>query len=86
MHAGMGRRSISETVVNIKAINPKIVVPMHYNAELTLEHFLAAVKNVFPVIRPGIGTLVASRATLPAKAEVHFLVPPTFGRVCSPEK
>ncbi|MDD9917810.1 MAG: MBL fold metallo-hydrolase, partial [Rhodospirillaceae bacterium] len=72
--------SISETVANIKAINPKIVIPMHYNAEMTVEHFLAEVKNVFPVIRPESGTLIASRATLPSKTEVHFLLPPTFGR------
>lgn len=70
--------SFEEIVANIKRINPRVVVPMHYNAEYTVEQFLGEIGKVFPVRRPGNGTYVVERRTLPQKTEVLFMKPPGF--------
>jgi L-ascorbate metabolism protein UlaG (beta-lactamase superfamily) len=73
-------QSFEEIIHNIKAINPKIVVPMHYNSEDTVEGFLHAAKAFFPVRRPQTGTLIAEKSRLPGKTEIYFLLPPFFSR------
>jgi len=72
--------SLAETIHNIKVINPKIVVPMHYNSKYTVEEFLSAAKAHFPVRRPNSGTLIVQKSTLPQKTEIHFLLPPYFSQ------
>ena len=72
-------QSFAEIIQNIKVINPKVVVPMHYNAEATVESFLSAAKAYFPVRRPATGTYLARKSSLPENTEIHFLVPPEFG-------
>ncbi|MDA0239797.1 MAG: MBL fold metallo-hydrolase [Proteobacteria bacterium] len=70
--------SFEEIVANIKRINPRIVVPMHYNAEFTVEQFLSEIAKVFPVRRPGKSIYVFERSRLPEKTEVLFMTPPAF--------
>ena len=73
-------QSFEEIIHNIKAINPKIVVPMHYNSEDTVEGFLHAAKRFFPVRRLQTGTLLAEKSKLPKSTEIYFLLPPFFSR------
>jgi len=72
--------SFEEIVHNIKVINPKVVIPMHYNSEYTVEEFLSSAKAFFPVRRPNRSTFVAQKSTLPQKTEIHFLLPPYFSQ------
>jgi hypothetical protein len=73
-------QSFEEIIHNIRVINPKVVVPMHYNSESTVEGFLSAANKFFPVRRPGTSLYLADKSTLPAKTEIHFLVPPFFSQ------
>ena len=73
-------QSVEEIIHNIKAINPKIVVPLHYNSEDTVEGFLHAAKAFFPVRRPQTGTPIAEKSRLPGNTENYFLLSPFFSR------
>jgi hypothetical protein len=72
--------SFAETIHNIKVINPKVVVPMHYNSKYTVEEFLNSAKAHFPVRQPNSSILIAQKSTLPQKTEIHFLLPPYFSQ------
>ena len=73
-------QSFEEIIHNIHIVNPKILVPMHYNSEETVEGFLSAANRFFPVRRPGTSTYLADKSTLPQMTEIHFLVPPFFSQ------
>lgn len=73
-------QSLEEIIHNIREINPRIVIPMHYNAEATVQDFLAGVEVLFPIKRIASGSLVLEKATLPQSTEVYYLVPPYFGQ------
>jgi L-ascorbate metabolism protein UlaG (beta-lactamase superfamily) len=72
-------QSLEEIFHNIRAIDPKVVVPMHYDSEDVVEDFLAHAKQLMPVRRPGAGGFTVDTATLPKSTEVYYLVPPRFG-------
>ncbi len=73
-------QSFEEIIHNIRVVNPKIVVPMHYNSEATVAGFLSVAKKFFPVTRPATSTYLANKSTLPKKTEIHFLLPPFFSQ------
>lgn len=59
-----------EVIGQLKA---KIVVPMHYLSERTLEAFLGRVGATHAIERPGNSSIVLSRATLPDRPIVKVL-------------
>jgi hypothetical protein len=71
--------SFEEIAHNIKIINPRIVVPMHYFWAGSLPTFLELAARVFPVRRLGASTYMLERATLPRKTEVLFMTPSLEG-------
>ncbi len=73
-------QSFEEIIKNIQGINPKLVIPMHYNARAKVEGFLDEAKDFFPIRRPGTGTYVVRKSTLPKKTEILYLVPPFFSQ------
>lgn len=76
---GFVTQTIDEIFRNIELIGPKVVIPMHYDREETVENFLAYAAQVMPVRRAGANGFVADKATLPKKTEVYYLFPPGFG-------
>ena len=70
-------QSIEELIHNIKGIQPRMIVPMHFNAMFTAEEFLAQVSGIFPVKRTTQSSIILSRATLPRKTEVLLMRPQT---------
>ncbi len=51
----------------IEQIKPKVVIPMHFFGEVTLERFVAIFANRYPVSRSESPTVVLSRANLPER-------------------
>jgi len=72
-------QSYEELVHNIKGINPRLIVPMHFNAMFTAEEFLQDIAKVYPVKRTKSHTLTISRKSLPMKTEVLFITPQDTG-------
>ncbi|MDG2033294.1 MAG: MBL fold metallo-hydrolase [Rhodospirillales bacterium] len=66
-------QSYDELVHNIKGINPRLLIPMHYNAMGTAEAFLTDIAKIYPVRRSRTPTLMLSRTTLPVKTEVLLI-------------
>jgi L-ascorbate metabolism protein UlaG (beta-lactamase superfamily) len=57
----------------IKALKARLILPMHYFNEFTLNRFLERVKNEFPIEISDTPTIVVSRATLPPEAKILVL-------------
>lgn len=71
-------QSMEEIVRNIRILDPKLVIPMHYNSEITVEDFLQKVSPFFPVRRTNGTSFIAEKHKMPAKTEVLYLKPPVF--------
>jgi len=57
----------------LKALNAKLMIPMHYFSSFTLERFLARARGEWDVEIAQIPSLVLSKTTLPAKPKVLVL-------------
>jgi L-ascorbate metabolism protein UlaG (beta-lactamase superfamily) len=51
----------------IEQIKPKVVIPMHFFSEVTLERFVALFAGRYPAVRSESPTVVFSRANLPER-------------------
>ncbi|MDE0539313.1 MAG: MBL fold metallo-hydrolase, partial [Rhodospirillales bacterium] len=71
-------QSMEEIVRNIRILDPRLVIPMHYNAEITVEDFLQKVSAFYTVRRTGGTSFIAEKHKMPAKTEVLYLKPPVF--------
>ena len=71
-------QSMEEIVRNIRILDPRLVIPMHYNSEITVEDFLQKVSPFFPVRRTGGTSFIAEKHKMPAKTEILYLKPPAF--------
>ena len=69
--------SIEEVLHNIAQVQPRLVIPMHFNFIGNALEFAEHVRKIYPVKTHSGPTLEASRATLPAKTEV--LIIPALG-------
>lgn len=70
---GRVTQSYDELVHNLKGINPRLIIPMHFNAMFTAEEFLQRIKSIYPVKRTTETTLILDRKTLPEKTEVLLM-------------
>ncbi len=68
-------QSYEELVHNVKGINPRLIVPMHFNAMFTVDEFLQDISKVYPVKRIKSHKLTINRKMLPMKTEVLFITP-----------
>ncbi len=57
----------------LRSLKARLMIPMHYFSSHTLDRFLSVVKEDFEVKTSDIPTVVVSRASLPAKAQVLVL-------------
>jgi L-ascorbate metabolism protein UlaG (beta-lactamase superfamily) len=57
----------------LKALRARLIVPMHYFSQFTLNRFLEQIRNDFPVEMATEPTIVLSQATLPAEPKVLVL-------------
>lgn len=57
----------------LAAMNPRLIVPMHYFTENTLQRFLEVARKRYPVRRLDVPTMVVSKDALPLKTEVVVL-------------
>ncbi|MDP6430474.1 MAG: MBL fold metallo-hydrolase [Rhodospirillales bacterium] len=71
--------SYEELVHNIKGINPRVVVPMHFNVFSTLNEFLGEGAGPFPIKRIKGDTIQVSRSSLPQKTEFWLMLPGQHG-------
>jgi len=55
----------AEALAVVEQIKPKVVIPMHFFGEATLEQFVELFKGRYPVKRSESSTALFSRATLP---------------------
>ena len=72
-------QSFKELLHNIKGINPRLLVPMHFNFMLAAEAFLTDIKKLYPIRRSSSHTVVLSHATLPTETNVLLLSPQRTG-------
>ena len=68
-------QSYKELIHNIKGINPRLLIPMHFDAMPTAETFISDISKIYTVNRSETDTMVLSRSTLPIKTEVLLLSP-----------
>jgi len=71
-------QSMEEIVRNIRILDPRLVIPMHYNSEITVEDFLHKVSAFYTVRRTGGTSFIAEKHKMPAKTEVLYIKPPVF--------
>ncbi len=71
-------QSMEEIVRNIQILDPRLVIPMHYNAEITVEDFLQKVSAFFTVRRANSTSFIAEKHKMPPKTEILYLKPPLF--------
>ncbi|MGF1649474.1 MAG: MBL fold metallo-hydrolase [Hyphomicrobiaceae bacterium] len=57
----------------LKAMNPRLIVPMHYFTQFTLQRFLTAAGNEFPVTVMDVPTIVLAKDKLPVGTEILVL-------------
>ena len=67
--------SFEELARNIKGINPRVVVPMHFNVFSTLDEFLMQAERLFKIKRIKGDTVEISKAKLPEKTEIWLMAP-----------
>jgi L-ascorbate metabolism protein UlaG (beta-lactamase superfamily) len=60
----------------IGQLQPKIVLPMHFITESSLERFLSRIRDKFPIERIQGSSMIVSRANLPTQTAIKVL----FGR------
>lgn len=58
----------------IGQLQPKLVIPMHYITESSLQRFLSRVGTAFPVEREPSDSILLSRANLPTKTAIKVLI------------
>ena len=76
-------QSYDELIHNIKGINPRLIIPMHFDGMPTAKTFWGYFK-VYTVKRFGTHTMMLSRSTLPIKTEVLLLPPQRLGSKLGP--
>lgn len=59
----------------LKAMKPRIIVPMHWFSGFSLEAFIAASKNEYEVVRNPTSTIVFARDQMPDKPRMLILPP-----------
>jgi len=57
----------SDALAVVEQIKPKVVIPMHFFSEATLEQFVELFKGRYPVKRSDTPTAIFSRAALPER-------------------
>ncbi|MEO1719556.1 MAG: MBL fold metallo-hydrolase [Pseudomonadota bacterium] len=57
----------------LKAMNPRIIFPMHYFTEFSLQRFLSVASQHFTVRRMDVPTFTVSKDALPLKPEIIVL-------------
>ncbi|NQV55654.1 MAG: MBL fold metallo-hydrolase [Rhodospirillales bacterium] len=72
---GRVTQSMDELVHNIRGINPRIVVPMHFNVFETLDEFLSQAAGLFPIKKIEKDSLLVNRSTLPQNTEIWLMRP-----------
>ena len=77
-------QSYDELIHNIKGINPRLIIPMHFDGMPTAKTFLGDISKVYTVKRFGTHTMMLSRSTLPIKTEVLLLPPQRLGSKLGP--
>lgn len=70
---GMWTMSHRETMHVIEQVNPRLVIPMHYGSEESVEMFVALAEERYPIKRHDTDTLLVSPRTLPRSTEILFL-------------
>lgn len=63
-------QSYKELMHNLKGINPRLIIPMHYNGMFTIQGFLERAKEVYPVKRTASTKIILDRQKLPLKTEI----------------
>ena len=58
----------------ITQLQPKVVIPMHFITEYSLQRFLSHIGNRYPIERLPSDTAIFSRANLPTKPAVKVLI------------
>ena len=76
---GRVTQSFEEIVHNLKKINPRVVVPMHYFSDYTVAEFLQRSREFFPVKRLTSASFIVDKKNLPTKTEVHLMLPTQYG-------
>jgi len=71
--------SYEELVHNIKGINPRVVVPMHFNIFVTLDESLFRAERQFKIRRIKGDTIQVSKTSLPEKTEIWLMAPERHG-------
>ncbi len=71
--------SYEELARNIKGINPRVVVPMHFNVFATLDEFLIQAERQLKIKRIKGDTVEISKAKLPEKTEIWLMAPGVGG-------
>ncbi len=57
----------------IEQVNPRLVIPMYYGSEESVEAFVALAKGRYPIKWHDSDTLLVSLRTLPRGTEILFL-------------
>jgi hypothetical protein len=57
----------------LTALKPPLIIPMHFFSQYTLDRFLARARELWPVERADIPSVVLSKATLPESSKVLVL-------------
>jgi L-ascorbate metabolism protein UlaG (beta-lactamase superfamily) len=57
----------------LTALKPPLIIPMHFFSQFTLDRFLTRARQLWPVERAEIPSLVLSKATLPESPKVLVL-------------
>lgn len=57
----------------LASLKAPLIIPMHYFSSYTLDHFLARVREQYPVVFNETPALVVSKASLPATPEIMVL-------------
>ena len=62
----------------VKALNARMIIPMHWFSTFSLQNFLAAMEGAYPVRNLGASSLTVSLNDLPKEPTITVLTPQTF--------
>ena len=68
-------QSMDELVQNLAAISPRLIIPMHYNSDYTVNEFAGEIGKRYPIKRLKTGQIAVTRASLPQRTEIWIMQP-----------